>query len=153
MVGTRVPGWSGGVGAWGPCTPRPSIWGEGVSPSHPAGVCAKPSRPRQGSSEAWSTFSTLELKEATGWLLHAGSALLSLAFLPQCLSCPLCWSQTSAFAARSVARLLQPDQARFSGERSPKLSCHLLATGGGDAGRSSACGTCLAWLPKPAEHC
>lgn len=118
-----------------------------MSPGRPAGVCAKPSGPR-ARLEAWSPFSALGLKGADG-----SSALLSLALLPQSLSCPLCWSQTSAFAARSVARLLLPDQAGPSGERSPKLSCHLLATGGGDAGSSSACGTRLAWLPNPVEDC
>lgn len=39
--------------------------------------------PRQGSSEAWSTFSALGLKEAAGWLAPTlSSALRTLALLP-----------------------------------------------------------------------
>lgn len=149
-----VPGWSGVTGAWGTRAPRPGTWGEGVSPGRPAGVCAKPRGP-QARLERGLEHLLCAGAKGSRWLAGSHALLCSphSGSPSQCLPCPLCWSQTSAFAARSVARLLQPDQARSSGERSPKLSCHLLATGGGDAGRSSACGPRLACLPSPVGNC
>lgn len=51
------------------------------------------------------------------------------------------WSCTLGLCGQQPWHQPQP-----TGERFPKLSCHLLATGGGDAGRSHACGTRQAWL-------
>lgn len=62
-------------------------------------------------------------------------------------SFPQLLRETSALASSGGGR------AAVSGERSPKLSCHLLAARGGDAGRSRAGGTGQAWLPNPGEDC
>lgn len=119
-------------------------WGceAGAGTAGAGGTCARGRRlqaqvgPQVG-LESWNAFLVQRLKgETAGWP-HMPILLPAIfwLFFPQRLFCPLCWSHTRAFAAAAAW------PAGSAGERSPKLSCHLLVASGGEAERSRACGT------------